>query len=1065
MLVVALAGLTAPTTRADELINETFTGATVADPSFSVGGTNFGPCLTASVTTTQAPVPGCAAGAVSLPPGGDPPGSGALRLTDNGTGRAGFVFYNRALPLTAGVQVDFDFFAYRGNGATGADGLAFFLADGNVNLTQPGGYGGALGYAPNRVNGQHGLAGGYIGLGLDEYGNYSNASTEGTGCPPNPAVGFRPQSVALRGPGSGLSGYCLIGTTAVGGFGGLSRPAATSRTAAGVLHSARLVIDPLGRPGAQLTVSIDFHDGAGLRQVFQAPLPPNPPSTFKFGFAAATGGSVNIHEIRFLRVSTVDELPRLTLTKVHSGGGVVAGTVHDFELQATVSGAPGDGPEQAPVTITDSLPAGDTVAALPTGTGWDCSATVVGSGTAACTYQASVTAPLAPGTVLAAVTVPVRIAPDHAGTYVNTAVAGSGDNANTPQQSSASDSYVVTQQADLVQTKTAAPSPVPVGEPVTYTLIARNAGPSTANTVVVRDTLPEGMTFVSASPDCTWTGDAVVCTVGSLAVDGSAPFQIVTRAGASIAGQTVTNTATVTADQPDPDPDNNRAIATVEVGRLADLSVRKSAPSSPLVPGTVERFDLLVTNDGPSAASNVRVEDLLPEQFAFVSASPECAEAAGTLSCTVASLAPGASHTFTVTGRVASSLDGCLENTATVASDTPDPDAADNRSTVCAPIEGHVDLQITKTPSRAALPLGGGQVIYTLVVENDGPSDATGVTVTDPLAAGLTLVSATPAAGNCATTDNTVSCDLGGLAAGGSTQVLVTVNTWATAGEITNTARVDADQLDTDPANDQDAATVTVTASPAVTESPPHDLVVEKTVDDSTPVIGQPTTYRILVTNTGPGAAPGVNLTDTLTAPVRIVSVDATAGSCTKAIPMSCSLGTIAPGASVTVTVVAKHRRAMRGQLNAASATGAGNDTNPSDNLGGVSASVRRVALKVTKVASRQTVGAGETLVYRIRVRNRTKGEARRVEVCDRLPSGMAFAGATPNAKRRVGRRCWTIERLGAGQRRSFRVTVRVARGASGRKTNRAIVTSPDSPPSHARRAVRVRGVATPVTG
>jgi hypothetical protein len=139
VVTVALATWASPAARADELINETFTGAALSDPSFTSGGINFSPCLTASQNTSQTPIRGCAAGAVSLPPGGDPPGSGALRLTDNGTGRAGFVLYNRPLPLTAGVEVDFDFFSYRGNGATGADGLAFFLADDDVNLTQPGG--------------------------------------------------------------------------------------------------------------------------------------------------------------------------------------------------------------------------------------------------------------------------------------------------------------------------------------------------------------------------------------------------------------------------------------------------------------------------------------------------------------------------------------------------------------------------------------------------------------------------------------------------------------------------------------------------------------------------------------------------------------------------------------------------------------------------------------------------------------------------------------------------------------------------------------------------------------
>jgi uncharacterized repeat protein (TIGR01451 family) len=938
IVMLALGGV-AGSARADQLITETFTGSSVTDPNFTVGGTSWTPCLTASQATGQTPVPGCASGGAAIPPGGDPVGSGALRLTPNTNSRAGFVLYNRALPLTAGVQVDFDFFAYRGSSGNGADGIAFFLADGNVNLTQPGALGGALGYGPTPSAGRPGLAGGYIGLGLDEYGNYSNAQVQGTGCPANPAVGFRPQSVALRGPGSGLAGYCLIGNTSVSGFGGISRPAELTRTNA--VRTARLVIDPLGTPGAQVTAFIDFHDGAGLRQVFQAALPPNPPSTFKFGFASATGGVNAVHEIRFLQVSSILELPRLTLTKAHVGD-VVAGTVHDFQLQATVSGAAGDGPEQAPVTITDTLPAGDTVAATPSGTGWDCSATVVGSSTASCTYQASVSAPLAPGTALPPITVPVRIPPDHVGTYVNTATAGSSDNANTPEQSSATDSYTVSQRADLSLTKSASPSPV--------------------------------------------------------------------------------------------------------------------------VPGTNETFELVVHNDGPSTANNVVVSDVLPATLSFVSASAGCGEAAGTVTCTVGSLGPGESRTLEVTGRVASSLDQCLSNTATVSSDTTDPDRSNNESIICVPIKGRTDLSITKTASQTELPPGGGQVMYTLVIRIDGPSDATGVHVSDPMAPGLTLAATEPSQGSCSTTDGRVSCNLGGLIEGGSAQVLVTAS--AAPGSITNTATVGGDQEDTDPDDNTDSATVSAPPGPPPPPGPepppvpataPFDLAITKKANDTSASVGQPVRYTITVANVGAATAPAVKLTDTLNAPVKLVSARTTAGSCTKRIPLRCSLGAIPAGGNVTITVVAQPGRARCRQRNAASTTGAGTDANPANNLDTVDVCVRKVGLRLSKVADHSAVTAGGLISYTIRVSNPTKGTARHVRTCDRLPSGLVYVTSKAKAKLRGGRWCWRVQTLGPGKTKRYRITVRALRGTSGNKVNRATIAgSPQARPARANRRVRV---------
>jgi uncharacterized repeat protein (TIGR01451 family) len=283
----------------------------------------------------------------------------------------------------------------------------------------------------------------------------------------------------------------------------------------------------------------------------------------------------------------------------------------------------------------------------------------------------------------------------------------------------------------------------------------------------------------------------------------------------------------------------------------------------------------------------------------------------------------------------------------------------------------------------------------------------------------------------------------------------------ATTGCIPNTATVTGDALDPNPEDDKASAQVCVQPGP----DPTFDLVVDKTASHSSVAVGQRVTYTVTVTNKGPDAAPEAKVTDTLNAPVRIVSVRTTQGSCTKTNPMSCQLGTIPAGGEVTITVVVKHRRAGKGQVNAASATGKGTDNNPDDNLDKTTVTVKKVALKLSKVASRSTVRAGETLSYRIRVRNPTKGEARNVKVCDRLPAGLSFMSSTPKAKRSGGQRCWTIKLLKAGKSRSYRVTVRVANGANGRKVNRATLSSRDARPATARRPVRVLGVATPVTG
>ena len=418
----------------------------------------------------------------------------------------------------------------------------------------------------------------------------------------------------------------------------------------------------------------------------------------------------------------------------------------------------------------------------------------------------------------------------------------------------------------------------------------------------------------------------------------------------------------------------------------------------------------------------------------------------------------------TVTAAVAASADTCAEvrNTATVTSDTPDSNTANNSDSVCPQLEHRTDLSITKSASDQELPLGGGQVMYTLVVENDGPSDATGVTVTDPMAHGLTLVSADASQGSCTTTGGRVSCSLGRLAAGGSAQVLVTATAAATAGTVTNTATVTGDRTDTDPQNNVDSATVTVPPAPQPPAEPPvapapFDLAVSKTVNDRRVSVGQPVRYRIVVANHGPAAAPDVELTDTVNAPVSVESVKTTAGSCSGRMPLRCSLGTIAAGGKVTITVVAKPKKAGCRQRNAASATGAGTDGVPSSNLDSVDVCAVKVKLRLSKVADGATVTAGELISYTIRVSNPTKGTARNVRTCDRLPAGLVYVSARSKARLRGGAWCWRVNALGPGKSKRYRITVRALRGARGNTVNRATVSGAAGvKTARARRAVRV---------
>jgi Domain of unknown function DUF11/Bacterial lectin len=385
-------------------------------------------------------------------------GAGELR----GARSTSAALYEAALPFTAGLDVTFNFFDYNTIPtfvSTGADGVSFFLADGSKPLVTPGGFGGSLGYAqttdPFLVDG---ILGGYLGVGFDEFGNFGN-NTEGRGAGCNqPDNGFYPNYVTLRGPGSGQSGHCILDRVNVAGYGAIDAPAAKSRTAPDVKRTVHIVVDSPSQPGAHILVQMNF--GSGSQTVMDAPEPPNPPPTFKFGFAASTGGANNIHEINATQIDTILPVPRLVIAKTDTGPFVAGGT-GTFTLTPSTQAGSDVGPELQPVTVTDTLPAG-TLNGAPTGTGWDCSAS---SGTrVSCTYPASASSPIPAGTTLPPITVPVVFGPDESAIFTNTAEVSSQDNANDPEDRSASDTFhVLPIGGDDFGTTTVG---VPVGVPI-----------------------------------------------------------------------------------------------------------------------------------------------------------------------------------------------------------------------------------------------------------------------------------------------------------------------------------------------------------------------------------------------------------------------------------------------------------------------------------------------------------------------------------------------------------------------------------------------------------------------
>jgi uncharacterized repeat protein (TIGR01451 family) len=608
--------------------------------------------------------------------------------------------------------------------------------------------------------------------------------------------------------------------------------------------------------------------------------------------------------------------------------------------------------------------------------------------------------------------------------------------------------------ADLAITKTPTATPAVPGSEISYDLAVTNHGGDEATNVRVSDALPSGLTYLSSSPECSGSGANVSCAVATLPAGASRTFRVTASVAGTLAGgTTLANTATVTNDTPDPDPRNNTSTVTVPVEPRADLEIVKNALSNTVVPGKTLAYELVVTNHGPSPAKNVSVSDSLPKGLSFVSASPACKETDGRIACTASSLASGASLTFTVTTKAASSVGDQVVNTAKVTSDTKDPDPSNNTSTETVPPGPEADLAIDKVPATGAVRIGE-QVFYTLLVKNNGPSDARDVVVSDDATTGLTLVSAKASQGSCTVAAAKTTCKVGTVEAGGTMQVLVSARADA-VGTLVDRAQVGSSTKDPNPRNNDDEEKTTSTAGP---QDQPADLGIVKTSNRKTLSGSGTITYTLQVTNHGPGAAVGTQVVDTPSLPVRVRSVKSSVGRCTTKAPITCDLGTLAPGAKATITVAAQPLAA--GTLrNSASVTGDVPDPRTDNNLDGASTKVRGV-LKITKVASSRTVAAGGTVSYRVKVTNASAFAVGAVRVCDDLPSGLVYVSSAPRARLSSGKHCWTVATLGAHGSRSFTIRAKALKGASGRKVNVATATSPDAKAVRSTAAVQVARTA-----
>lgn len=308
----------------------------------------------------------------------DPVGSGWLRLTSNSGNQTGFAYNTTSFDLSQGVLVQFDYTTW---GGTGADGYSVYLFDAGVSTFNIGAFGGSLGYA--QKTGIAGISGGYVGIGVDEFGNFSNP-TEGRYLGP----GAYPNTVTVRGSVVGFGGgaigdttnassYPWIATSANSGslwYNGSPRPGQTGT------DYRKVIIQISPAPNPVVNVWIQFGYNLPFTQMITNQALPaiSTSQLLRIGYAASTGGSTNYHEIRNLLVTsqgtstTIDLGIAKSVLDTTTSSTTITAVGHGIRYTVTARNYGPNNITATGVGIVDNIPA------AITGVSWTC-AVVAGS--------------------------------------------------------------------------------------------------------------------------------------------------------------------------------------------------------------------------------------------------------------------------------------------------------------------------------------------------------------------------------------------------------------------------------------------------------------------------------------------------------------------------------------------------------------------------------------------------------------------------------------------------------------------------------------------------------------
>ena len=578
---------------------------------------------------------------------------------------------------------------------------------------------------------------------------------------------------------------------------------------------------------------------------------------------------------------------------------------------------------------------------------------------------------------------------------------------------------------------------------ITFTIKVKNNGPATAAPVVVNDILPAGFEYVSKTVSGSTTFNEVtgVWSVGTLLV-GSINEQTLTITAKVLPNKSAAlyiNTAIV--NHPgDQNNTNDTAKVTITPKKVADLKIINSDGKLTYTPGTTNKYIIVVTNDGVSDVTGAIVRNTLPVGFIGTWTAVYDGGATGNTNGTnsiseLVNMPVGSTITYEFIVTVPSGNTGLYRNTAEVIAPlgVTDPTPANNITNDDDTQNSEVDLEVLKVAD-SMNPVVNGPIKFTITVKNLGPSDATGVRMTDILNPGYTYTSASPSVGTYS--------NLTGIWTIGNLTYNQSVNLDVIATVVPN--RIPADYVNnatvTGNENDPNLNNNTVTINPAPRQL--IDLEIGKTVSNATPEVGSEVTFTVTVKNNGPSNATNVIVNDLLKAGYNYISSTPSVGSYNPANGIW-TIGNLNVGSQVqlTMTVSVNANLSSDEYINTATTSGAELEQNLTNNTATVVTVIPGplADLTIVKTASSLSPSVNTNVEFTLTATNKGPSNATKVTVTDVLKAGFKFVSAIPAVgtyNEATG--VWTIGDLALNATVNLKITALV--NASGPYDNTAVI-------------------------